>query len=151
MLVADFLPGGGYPQMVHRAIVTPGFAASPFATVTDPPEDLSDKVVGGVRVALAVTEVEARPEAILRFRFTDAASSAPIQDLQLYLGSSGHLLVVSPDLTHSVHAHPEGKTFGPDINFGVVFPAAGTYKVWIQVQRDGRVLTAPFVLRLASR
>ena len=27
MLIADFLPGGGYPQMVHRAIVTPGFSS----------------------------------------------------------------------------------------------------------------------------
>ena len=37
-------------------------------------------------------------------------------------------------------------TSGPDINFGVVFPAAGFYKVWIQVQRAGRVITAPFVV-----
>ena len=54
--------------------------------------------------------------------------------------------MVAPDLTDSVHAHPEGRTSGPDINFGVVFPAAGFYKVWIQVQRAGRVITAPFVV-----
>jgi hypothetical protein len=150
MLIADFLPGGGYPQMVHRAIVTPGYAVSPFVSVPDPPEDLSEKVVDGVRITLAAAQVRDKPEAVLRFGFTDAVTGAPIRDLQLYLGSSGHLLVVSPDLTHSVHAHPEGQTSGPDVNFGVVFPRAGAFKVWIQIQRAGRVITAPFVVRLTG-
>jgi hypothetical protein len=148
MLIADFLPGGGYPQMVHRAIVTPGFRASPFAPPAHPPEDLSDKVLDGMRIRLRADQVKGKPEAVLRFRFTDAAADTPLRDLQLYLGSSGHLLVVSPDLTHSVHAHPEGRTSGPDINFGVVFPAAGVYKVWIQVQRGNKVTSAPFVVTI---
>ena len=145
MLIADFLPGGGYPQMIHRAIVTPGHEVSPFIA-TQLAEDLSDKVVDGIRVKLAVTPASGRAEAVLRFAFSDAVSNAPIYDFQPYLGSSGHLLVVAPDLTDSVHAHPEGSTAGPDINFGVVFPAAGYYKVWIQVQRAGQVITAPFVV-----
>ena len=146
MLIADFLPGGGYPQIVHRAIVTPGHTSSPFAVVPRLSEDLTDKVVQGVRVQLAVSQAVGRPEAVLRFTFSDATTGVPVRDLQLYLGSAGHLLVVRPDLTDSVHAHPEGKTSGPDIDFGVVFPAAGLYKVWIQVQRGGRVITAPFVV-----
>jgi Heavy metal binding domain len=150
MLIADFLPGGGYPQMVHRAIVTPGYVASPFGLIAEPAEDLSEKVVDGIRVRLALNQRGSRSEAMLRFNFSDATTNAPIRDLELYLGSSGHLLLVSPDVTHSVHAHPEGKTFGPDVNFGVIFPRAGTYKVWIQIQRAGRVVTAPFVVRISE-
>jgi hypothetical protein len=150
MLIADFLPGGGYPQMVHRAIVTPGFRASPFAPPAEPAEDLSDKAIDGMRIRLRADQVKGKPEAVLRFRFSDAVTGAPLDDLQLYLGSSGHLLVVSPDLTHSVHAHPEGRTSGPDINFGVVFPEAGIYKIWIQVQRGNKVTSAPFVVRIDS-
>ena len=148
MLIADFVPGGGYPQMVHRAIVTTGYRASPFAPAVVLEEDLSDKVADGLRVQLKTEHVPGRPEAILRFRFEDARTGAPAAGLQLYLGSAGHLLVVSPDLTHSVHAHPEGTTAGPEIDFRVLFPEPGTYKLWVQVQRDGKVITAPFVVRL---
>jgi hypothetical protein len=151
MLLADFMPAGGAPQMVHRAHVTPGAPASPFAL---PPvevaEDLTDKVIDGMRVQLAVDSRRDRPEAVLRFRFTSARDGTPIGDLQPYLGVSGHLLIVSTDLTHAVHAHPEGLTSGPDINFGAEFPLPGLYKVWVQVQRQERVFTAPFVLRVGA-
>ena len=149
MLIADFLPGGGYPQMVHRAIVTPGSRVSPFAFTPDPAEDLGDKVANGIRVHLEVDQVSDRPEAVMRFTCTDALTGAPVTDLQLYLGSTGHLLVVPPDLTNSVHAHPEGRTAGPQINFGLVFPRAGVFKVWLQVQRGGVVTSAPFVVRIS--
>jgi hypothetical protein len=148
MLIADFIPGGGYPQMVHRAMVTPGYQASPFAMPAFIQEDVSDKVAEGVRVALRTEHVAGRPEALLHFRFTDDRTGAPANGLQLYLGSAGHLLVVSPDLTHSVHAHPEGSTAGPDISFRVLFPEPGPYKLWVQVQRAGRVVTAPFTVRI---
>ncbi len=151
MLLADFLPAGGSPQMVHRALLTPDAKASPFAA---PPvglePDLADKVVDGVRMQLTVDSRRDRLEAVLRFRFTDAKTGAPIADLQPYLGVSGHLLIVNADLTHAVHAHPEGVTAGPDINFGAEFPVAGLYKVWVQVQRQERVFTAPFVLRIGE-
>ncbi len=150
MAIADFLPLGGSPQMVHRAIVTPGAAASPFAAASDLSEDLSDKVVDGVRMHLALGRRPDRLDAVLRFRFADAASGAPISDLEPYLGASGHLLIVSTDLTHAIHAHPESLTPGPDINFGAEFPVAGLYKLWVQVQRKGKVFTAPFVVRIGS-
>jgi hypothetical protein len=148
MLIADFIPGGGYPQMVHRAIVTPGYQGSPFAADAKLAEDLSDKVVGGLRVQLRASLTTGRPEAVLHFRFTDALTGAPVETLQLYLGSAGHLLVVSPDLTHSVHAHPEGAAVGAAIDFRVLFPEPGTYKLWVQVQRAGAVITAPFAVRI---
>jgi hypothetical protein len=148
MLIADFVPGGGYPQMVHRAIVTPGYRASPFGDAPRLEQDLSDKVSAGMRVALRVDPARGRPEAVLRFRFADASDGAPIDDLQPYLGAAGHLLVVSPDLTHSVHAHPEGAGAGPGIDFHVQFPEAGVYKLWVQVQRKGTVVSVPFVVRI---
>ena len=91
-----------------------------------------------------------RLDAVLRFRFTDASSGATIADLEPYLGASGHLLIVSTDLTHAIHAHPESLTPGPDINFGAEFPVAGLYKLWVQVQRKGKVFTAPFVVRIGT-
>jgi hypothetical protein len=149
MTIADFLPLGGSPQMVHRAVVAPG-AASPFAETVTLVEDLADKVVDGIRMQINVDGRPGRLDAVVRFRFTDASTGTPIANLQPYLGASGHLLIVSPDLTHGVHAHPESVTSGPDINFGAEFPVAGVYKLWVQVQRDGKVFTAPFVVRVGG-
>ena len=98
MVIADFVPGGGYPQMVHRAIVTPGYRASPFAGAPQLDEDLSDKLREGMRIQLRVEADRGRPEAVLRFRFVEADTGAPITDLQPYLGAAGHVLIVSPDL-----------------------------------------------------
>jgi hypothetical protein len=58
------------------------------------------------------------------------------------------MLVVRADLGDAVHAHPEEiGTTGPTVTFHPLMPAEGDYKIWIQVQRGGRVLTAPFVIR----
>ena len=146
MVIADFLPGGGNPQMVHRAIVTPGFRASPFASITLQ-EDAREKTAGAVRVALAVDALSWRPAAVLRFRLTDT-DGVPITDLEPYLGSAGHLLVVSPDLTHSIHAHPDAVGSGPELAFDVEFPEPGIYKLWVQIQRRGTVSAVPFVVRI---
>jgi Heavy metal binding domain len=148
MLIADFLPGGGYPQMVHRAIVTPGFRASAFDTVPLK-EDVAEKAVDGMRVQMKVEPSRGHPAAILRFRLTDEADAA-ITDLEPYLGSAGHLLVVSPDLTQSIHAHPDALGSGPELAFNVEFPEAGIYKLWVQMQRRGKVSAVPFVVRIGS-
>lgn len=148
MLIADFLPGGGYPQMVHRAIVTPGFRASPFQSVVLD-EDAGEKAADGMRVQMKVDPAPGRPAAVLRFRLTDEAGTA-VTDLEPYLGSAGHLLVVSPDLTHSIHAHPDAPGSGPELAFDVEFPGAGIYKLWVQMQRHGNVSAVPFVVRIGA-
>jgi len=150
MVIADFVPGGGYPQMVHRAIVTPGYAAPAFAGAPALDEDLSEKVREGMRIQLRVEASIGKPEAVLRFRLADADTGAAITDLQPYLGASGHVLIVSPDLTDSVHAHPDGSGSGPDLDVHVVFPHPGTFKLWLQVQRGGRVVSAPFAVRIGG-
>jgi hypothetical protein len=149
MLIADFLPTGGFPQMIHHAVVTPGYSRSPFLPEVELDEDVSDKTTDGLRVHLSIEGLAVGKEAALRFQFSDAATGDAVRDSQPYLGSSGHLLLVNSDLTQAIHAHPEGAvTGGPDLTFGAVFPAAEVYKLWIQVQRGGHVITAPFAVRV---
>jgi hypothetical protein len=149
MLIADFLPTGGLPQMIHHAVVTPGYSRSPFTPEVALDEDLTDKTTDNLLVHLTVEGLAVGKEAALRFQFSDATTHAPVRDIQPYLGSSGHLLLVNSDLTQAIHAHPEGAvTSGPELTFGATFPAADAYKLWIQVQRGGKVITAPFVVRL---
>jgi hypothetical protein len=87
----------------------------------------------------------------LTFRIEDAATGAPVTDLEPYLGAAAHLLVVSADLTEAIHGHPIGTSLvgqvqGAALSFAPLVPRAGVYKVWIQFQRAGRVSTADFVI-----
>ena len=141
MLIADFLPSSGTAQMVQRAIIVPGRTnASGRNPVALPAPD--------VRVAMETSPLVAGKEGRLTFTVTDAASGAPVTDLEPYLGAPAHLLLVRSDLGDALHEHPEEHTAGgPTISFHPLIPAAGDYKLWIQLQRRGRVLTFPFRLR----
>jgi hypothetical protein len=148
MVVADFLPQGGSPQLVQHAIVTAGFQ-SPTAAPAGPrqPTPLADVVVDGVRGRIEAGPITAGQNATMRFTLTHASSGAPVSDLQPYLAAPAHLFLVSTDLTYAVHGHPaETMSSGPELSFTVTLPALGAYKLWLQVQRRGRVITLPFVV-----
>jgi hypothetical protein len=147
ILFADFLPAGGTPQLVHRAIVTPGYLGTLFARPASLAPTASEQVVSGLRITLEAAELKPLREATLRFQIADDASGAHVTDLEPYLGASGHLLIVRQDATAAIHAHPSGTpTKGPHVSFGAVFPTPGRYKLWVQVQRQNRVVTAAFVI-----
>jgi hypothetical protein len=148
MVIADFLPLTGRPQMLQRAIVTPGYRGPLLSVAPNVTADAeSPKIDRGVRVKLEASGLKAGKEATLRFTLSDAATNAPISDLEPYLGAPGHALLVKTDLTESNHVHPEEPaTHGPVITFQPLMPAAGLYKVWLQFQRRGTVATVPFVV-----
>jgi hypothetical protein len=145
MLVADFLPASGTPQMVQRAIVTPGYAGRLFGAATPQLTSL-EQIVDGVRVRMEILSLRPGRRSVLRFVLSHAASGAPIRDLELYLGAPGHLLAIDTELRAAIHGHPEAQSLGSEVVFDPVLPAAGRYKLWVQFQRNGRVVTAPFVI-----
>jgi hypothetical protein len=150
VLVADFLPAGGTPQLVHHAVVTPGYTGALFQGPPRLTATPAEQIVDGLRVKLLAADVTALRPAALQFVIADAATGAEVRDLEPYLGATGHLLVVDADLTSAVHGHPAGaQTAGPEILFDPVLPKEGMYKLWLQVQRQGRVVTIPFVIEVA--
>jgi hypothetical protein len=148
VVIADFLPQTGRAQMLQRAIVTPGYHGKLFGPAPDLAADTStEKVEHGVRIKLDAANLKASREAVLKFTLTAVATNAPVSDLEPYLGAPGHVLIVNTDLTAADHVHPEeAATRGPTITFQPTIPAAGTYKLWLQFQRQGVVVTVPFVI-----
>jgi hypothetical protein len=71
----------------------------------------------------------------------------PADGLEKYLGAWGHMLIVSEDLIDLMHLHPF-LAAGSSIQYNVLFPRAGNYKVWSQFQRLGVVNTLAFSLRV---
>ena len=147
MLIADFLPAGETSQMVQRAIVSgrPALASGAVATAGEMARTVT---ADGLRVRLEAGPMVAGKEVLLTFSVTDARTGTPVTDLQPYLGAPAHMLIVRADLGDAIHAHPEEvATGGPTVSFHPLVPAVGDYKLWIQFQRAGRVVTVPFVLR----
>jgi hypothetical protein len=148
MLIADFAPSGGAPQLVQHAIVTSGFRLSPFGS-TDLRTDVADKDVDGLRLSLDAQTRVLKPST-LRFSLRDSTTGLPVADLEPFLGASGHLLIVNADLTTAMHSHPElvetERPIGPEVAFAPTFGTPGVYKMWVQFQRGGVVITAPFAV-----
>ena len=73
----------------------------------------------------------------------------PNDGIEPYLGAMGHMLAASSDLIDLMHTHPLYVT-DPDegaykqIQFNLIFPRAGVYRVWTQFQRKGVVNTVVF-------
>jgi hypothetical protein len=93
----------------------------------------------------------------------------PAAGLQPYMGMAGHAMIVARDFTVFAHVHPTGSvpmatmalvegagvvdhthhlgmTFAPRVQFPVVFPRAGGYRLFVQIKRNERVETAAFDL-----
>jgi hypothetical protein len=86
------------------------------------------------------------------------ATGHPIPDLTSWLGMPGHAIVFSEVLRTFQHLHGHlmggghgghGATAaGGAIGFETTFPRKGRYKVFFQVKRASRVLTASYAVRV---
>ena len=151
-LIADFLPSGGSPQFVQRAFATAHYQGS----FSQPPAlvaDVGDKIERDMTVHLVPPDVRAGREQLLTFELRDRTTDAPITDLEPFLGATGHLLATSADLAVAFHSHPVGAVSspsGPNVVFQILFPRPGTYRLWAQFQRAGRVTTVRFTVPVAG-
>ena len=69
----------------------------------------------------------------------------PSEDLEQYLGAWGHMLAASSDLIDLLHIHPFWVR-PSDIQFNIIFPRPGLYRIWTQFQRSGVVNTTVFTV-----
>jgi len=175
-LYADFTPSHAEPVVDKFNLAVSGNARPAVALVED---------MGGIRTVqrdgLNVTMTSEKPlrageETILNFAVADARTNEPVIDLQPYLGTLAHFVIISQDGTDFLHAHPIQKSETPaphghhghgdheakshmhgmsmastsEVGAYTSFPRAGFYKVWAQFQRGGRVITVPFVVRVGE-
>jgi hypothetical protein len=114
---------------------------------------------GGVRVTMPGEDNH------LQFDLTDATSGEPIADLEPYLGAWAHVLAVDQNNTALVHIHPmdstssgavhvhtsvDGQSSPNAVHVMTSFPHVGLYKLWFQFQRNGEVITVPFVIKVKA-
>jgi len=145
-LLADFDPAGGAPQLAARTFSTAGYIAPLTSTIAQPAADLSPKQAKNLSIALTTDPAEpvAGKKTMLFFRLT------PAQRIERYIGAWAHLLAASNDLIDTIHSHPFLADGGPEMQFNLFFPRAVSYRIWIQVQRQGVVNTADFTIPVAG-
>jgi len=144
-LLTDFYPAHATPQLVVKTLLLPGGTLSPPSLNGD----TSVKKKGeNMEVSLRLNPEEpiAGEKTLLYYRIEPRESFEP------FLGAMGHMLVASSDLIDLLHTHPflvDGGLAEPPVDaklvqFNVIFPRPGVYKVWAQFQRGGLVNTIPF-------
>jgi hypothetical protein len=63
-----------------------------------------------------------------------------VNDLQPYLGASGHLVALRAGDLAYLHVHPVGK----GLTFDAEVPSVGTYRLYLDFKHRGEVRTAEF-------
>lgn len=138
-VLTDFYPAGATPQMHVSTLYVAGKAQER----TPLKADLSPQKGANLEVEL-VTEP---PQPLAGFKtlmFFRLKPTSGEWKLEPYLGAWGHMLAASEDLIDLVHTHPFLADGGPQVQFNLIFPREGTYRVWVQFQNGGEVNTVAF-------
>jgi hypothetical protein len=147
-LFADVAPKGAGSQILMQPIRVSGPVPASAGTRKFV-SSLSD-TVDGLKLALATDPAVLPVGRSLNITFTvkDAATGAPITDLEPYLGAMAHLMLIHQDGVTFVHSHPDEADprngHNGSLTFLARFPKPGFYRAWLQVQRAGKVETATF-------
>lgn len=136
-LLADYYPSGSVPQLALGTVFVNGATSPPHLTPSLAPSK-AENLTASLR--LDPKEPLAGLETKLIF------SLDPAEGLELYLGTWAHMLVVSEDLIDLLHLHPFLANGGPTMQFNIIFPRPGLYRVWTQFQRKNIVNTTMFTI-----
>lgn len=113
-----------------------------------PDEELTN-VFEGKQVTLAFDELVAGHEVNMTYEVLHADSQKPVTDLESYIGSMSHVVMMSENSEHYIHVHPIDDTVtGPTLEFRPIFPEAGIYKIWGEIKHDGQVIVLLFTVQV---
>ncbi len=142
-VLSDFYPKGATPQLIANTLFVAGAGMKMTPAKLTP--DLAPNKTANMEVSLTMEPAQpiAGLKTMMFFRLT------PNDGIEPYIGAMGHMLAASSDLIDLMHTHPflvtdpEGGAV-KQIQFNLIFPREGIYRVWVQFQRKGVVNTAVF-------
>ena len=135
-VLTDYYPKGATPQLAVNTLFVAGAAAAPAKLMAD----LSPQKAENLTASLTMDP----PEVVAGFKTLMFFDLNPGDGLEPYLGAWGHMLAASEDLVDMIHNHPFLADGGSRVQFNMIFPRAGMYRVWVQFQRKGVVNTVAF-------
>jgi hypothetical protein len=136
-ILSDFYPKGGTPQLIARTLIVPG---CPISAGTKLTPDLKPQKAANLTAELRMEP----PEPIAGMKTLLFFKLDPAEGLEKYIGAWGHMMAASEDLVDMIHTHPFLADGGPNMQFNIIFPRPGVYRMWVQFQRKGVVNTVAF-------
>ena len=142
-VLSDFYPKGATPQLIANTLMVPGtgFKLEPAQLEADMKPQHSEN--------LDTELVTDPPQPIVGEKTLMFFRLRPNDNIEPYLGAMGHMMAASSDLIDMIHTHPflvtdPGDGAYKQIQFNMIFPRTGIYRVWVQFQRKGVVNTVAF-------
>jgi hypothetical protein len=139
-LLADFYPSGSVPQLAVATIFVTGEKSAAHLV-----PELAPSKAANLTATLRLDPDQLLAGFETRLNFT----LDPPDGIERYLGAWAHMLVASADLIDLIHLHPFLTDERRHMQFNVIFPRSGLYRVWTQFQRLGIVNTTRFTLSVA--
>ena len=141
---ADFSTNGESLTLGTELFVAGRFAPGPLPGVSH----VAD-AGGGYEVR--IDSAAAAGGSTVPVEFTVRLNGRGIERVDPYLGADGHLVALREGDQAYLHTHPEGKAGGAGpIRFGVEYPSAGRYRLYLQFRHRGEVRTAEFTRVVAE-
>ncbi|UUV30021.1 DUF748 domain-containing protein [Amycolatopsis roodepoortensis] len=144
---ADFKPAGGSATTLGADVAVAG----DFTPAEYQPSRVAD--VDGYQVRL---DGDLAPGKSSKVTLTVTKDGREVTDLQPYLGAYGHLVALRGGDLAYLHVHPDGEPGdgrtkpGPTVTFFAEVPSAGTYRLFLDFQHQGKVRTAEFTVATAG-
>ena len=141
---ADFLPEGANQQLASHELVVKGMETKEEVVA----DKLLKKEIDDLTIELILPEAKVDEHISLIFTLNDKNGNQ-ITELEPYLGSAGHVVIVSEDMNEFLHVHPvDENTKGPNVEYMTSFPQSGLYKIWGQFKYKQKLYTVPFVIEV---
>ena len=155
---ADFVPRGGQmgPDGVPLGVtISEDISVGNVGAYVPQPLENEQHVktfdVYDVTLSTMPQSLKSGEEAMLTFSLNQ--NGKPITDLEEYLGALGHSVALREETLDFIHAHPMDNSLADQrgkVAFMVTFPQEGTYKIFTQFQRNGKVFVTDYVVYVAK-
>jgi hypothetical protein len=162
-LFADVVHATGVPETITGQFTTRAIAGSPLSG-DDSGWSFNEEEDTAIEWVRDNTPLVSRKLTLFTFRVVDR-NGQPATDLELYMGMPGHAVFVRRDRKVFAHVHPSGSApmaaidlampganahaqhqgaTPSTVTFPYGLPSPGQYRIFVQVQRAGAVITGAF-------